>query len=345
MNIRQKKYGVFISYSHQDAKFVNPIVSLISAVRPDLVFQDTKELKHGKKWQPKLTEALMEADIIIVFWCKHSAKSTYVQKEYEDAINYNKDVLPVLLDNSSLNDVLSKYQWIDFKEAISHEVSNKKAPLTLTNNFIIALIAWPLVIIISSVLVILINLTPNKRPNVPMASIRYIDTATYSTQEDVEIKKKIQLKKSYDLDLKGDTTVSHRIKNTKKNKSKKIQKLTRKDSLRLLKAADNLNKISGGTKFNPPPIVLQENHEKEFKDNDKSEIRQRSYKERNDNRLPTLPRWPFEALALGILVVLVFEILNFIKKKKRELYHRNIKADIIATEITNKLNEKIPRRG
>jgi hypothetical protein len=43
MHQEEKKYGVFISYSHEDAKFVSPIVSLISSMRQDLVFSGYKK--------------------------------------------------------------------------------------------------------------------------------------------------------------------------------------------------------------------------------------------------------------------------------------------------------------
>src|SRR4030095_12018090 len=72
------------------------------------------------KWEPQLSKALDEAEIIILFWCKHSAKSDYVKKEYEQAIKNNKDILPVLLDDSKLEENLSEYQWIDFQNIISH---------------------------------------------------------------------------------------------------------------------------------------------------------------------------------------------------------------------------------
>ncbi|GEO11545.1 TIR domain-containing protein [Segetibacter aerophilus] len=59
-----KKFGVFISYDHQDAKYIEPIIQLISAMRKDLVFQDKLSLQAGKKWEPQLLKALDEAKII-----------------------------------------------------------------------------------------------------------------------------------------------------------------------------------------------------------------------------------------------------------------------------------------
>ncbi|MEP7111242.1 MAG: toll/interleukin-1 receptor domain-containing protein [Ferruginibacter sp.] len=117
----EKKYGVFISYSHEDAKYVSPIVKLISALRKDLVFQDTNDIKAGKKWEPQIISALEQSEIIIIFWCKHSAKSKEVYNEFEKALNEKKDILPVLLDDCTLNEKLAAYQWIDLQNVIEHK--------------------------------------------------------------------------------------------------------------------------------------------------------------------------------------------------------------------------------
>jgi len=116
----QKQYGVFISYSHEDAQYVTPIVEIISVARPDLVFQDIKEIEKGQEWEPQLLKALDEANLVIVFWCRHSALSGYVKDEYEKAMKANKQILPVLLDDCALDKDLAKYQWIDLKKVTTH---------------------------------------------------------------------------------------------------------------------------------------------------------------------------------------------------------------------------------
>ena len=128
-----KKYGVFISYSHEDAQYVTPIVEIISVARPDLVFQDVKEIKKGQEWEPQLLEALDQANLVIVFWCKHSALSDNVKDEYEKAIKAKKQILPVLLDDCALNGDLAKYQWIDLQKVITH--SKDKKPKSKLSGF------------------------------------------------------------------------------------------------------------------------------------------------------------------------------------------------------------------
>ncbi|HET7896395.1 MAG TPA: toll/interleukin-1 receptor domain-containing protein [Flavisolibacter sp.] len=117
----EKKYGVFVSYSREDIAFVNPIVELVGAVRKDLVFQDTRSLQKGKPWMPQLLAALNEADVVLVFWCQHSAESEYVKLEYETAVRNNKVVIPLQLDDSELIKPLADYEGIDFRAMHLHD--------------------------------------------------------------------------------------------------------------------------------------------------------------------------------------------------------------------------------
>jgi len=114
------KYEVFISYSHEDAGRIAPIIKLVGALREDLVFQDIRSIEPGKRWEPQLLDALNHARIVIVFWCEHSEKSEYIRKEYEIAINAGKDILPLLLDDTELPRALNAYQWIDLRGAEFH---------------------------------------------------------------------------------------------------------------------------------------------------------------------------------------------------------------------------------
>ena len=116
-----KMLEVFISYSRKDREVIAPIVELIRAMKDDLVFQDYQNIKRGKRWKPQLLNAISKAAMIVVFWCEHSAKSQYVKEEYGFAIDKDKDVLPLLLDNSELADALSEYQWIDLKGFHVHQ--------------------------------------------------------------------------------------------------------------------------------------------------------------------------------------------------------------------------------
>ena len=122
--IFRKRRGVFISYGREDERYILPVIKLIRTLRYDFVFQDTRNIVAGKLWEPQLLEALNRCKIIIVFWCRHSANSAYVKKEYETAIETKKDVLPLRLDATPLSEALAAYQCIDFRYFGLHDDSD-----------------------------------------------------------------------------------------------------------------------------------------------------------------------------------------------------------------------------
>jgi hypothetical protein len=119
------KYDVFISYSREDSDIIDPVVQFVRALRNSPVFRDIDNIIAGKKWEPQLMEALTDASLVIVFWCEHSATSSYVQKEYKFAIEHDKDILPVLLDKTKMPKDLSAFQAIDLSNTIMHGLELK----------------------------------------------------------------------------------------------------------------------------------------------------------------------------------------------------------------------------
>src|SRR4028119_1699703 len=104
----------FLSYSRRDQHLVKPIVSFMRATN-DVVFHDVDSIEAGKKWGPQLEKALGDSEMVVVCWCRHSARSKWVEKEYKKAIDSGKTVLPLLIDGTPLPDRLSEYQAIDWR--------------------------------------------------------------------------------------------------------------------------------------------------------------------------------------------------------------------------------------
>jgi len=115
--------NIFISYSHTDTALVSPMVQLLR-INNEYVFQDFDSITPGKKWGEEINQAIDDAKLFVLFWCKHSKRSKEVQKEYLRAYELEKDILPVLLDNAPLPKKLSEFQWIDFR-SIGHRKSIK----------------------------------------------------------------------------------------------------------------------------------------------------------------------------------------------------------------------------
>jgi TIR domain len=107
---------IFVSYSHLDKLLVDPIVRLLQAVPGGSVFQDCISIPPGQKWRPIIMAALLEARRVLVFWCAHANSSAEVAREYTDAIERGKAVVPVLLDSTPLPPALGEFEWVDLRE-------------------------------------------------------------------------------------------------------------------------------------------------------------------------------------------------------------------------------------
>ena len=109
--------NVFVSYSHADVVLVSPVVKLLR-VNKSLVFQDIDTIQPGKRWRGEIGKALAESQLVVVFWCTHASGSNEVSKEWQAAIEQEKDLLPVLLDATPLPSELAEFQWIDFRGTV-----------------------------------------------------------------------------------------------------------------------------------------------------------------------------------------------------------------------------------
>jgi hypothetical protein len=119
--------NVFVSYSHADASLVGPVVKLLR-INSTFVFQDIDHIRPGKKWRSEITRALNEAQLVVVFWCDHASKSIEVSNEWKEAIKQEKDLLPLLLDETPLPFELSQFQWIDFRGTVGANHGSTEPP-------------------------------------------------------------------------------------------------------------------------------------------------------------------------------------------------------------------------
>jgi hypothetical protein len=110
-------HRIFISYSRQDATIVTPLVQLLRLGGTG-VFLDVEGISPGMKWRAELVNAVESCELLVLFWCRHAAKSDEVKKEYTRAMAANKRLVPVLLEAIPLTEALAEYQAIDLREAL-----------------------------------------------------------------------------------------------------------------------------------------------------------------------------------------------------------------------------------
>jgi hypothetical protein len=92
---------VFISYSHQDADFVNMLYSELKRSRVRL-WLDKHELSPGVHIQDSVEGAINESDALMVILSEASAKSAWIQ--FEGTLFYGRDpgkrIIPVVVDDA-----------------------------------------------------------------------------------------------------------------------------------------------------------------------------------------------------------------------------------------------------
>ena len=115
-----REYGIFVSYSRRDGDIVKPLVEMLR-ISGTGVFRDVDHIKPGTKWRAVLIEAVDSCELLLLFWCHHSANSSEVEKEYTQALQGGKLLTPVLLDDTPLSAALSEYQAIDMRGLFLHQ--------------------------------------------------------------------------------------------------------------------------------------------------------------------------------------------------------------------------------
>jgi hypothetical protein len=108
----------FASYAREDQLLVRPLVEWLQLVGE--VFFDQDDIKPGDKWEARLETAIRKARKVLVFWCRHAAKSKWVEKEYELAIELDKTVIPIVMDNTKLPPALRVYEYKDARRFSRH---------------------------------------------------------------------------------------------------------------------------------------------------------------------------------------------------------------------------------
>lgn len=110
-----KGQRVFISYSRADRQRVTGLASLLEALEHH-VFVDRRSIRPGKRWQEMLEQELGAADVLLVFWTRHAARSDWVRREYESFESQFPDrpLVPVIGDTTPLAAKLQARQLSDF---------------------------------------------------------------------------------------------------------------------------------------------------------------------------------------------------------------------------------------
>ncbi|BAF73054.1 toll/interleukin-1 receptor domain-containing protein [Sulfurovum sp. NBC37-1] len=124
-----KQATLFFLYSHKDNYKVNKIYEQLesSGFR---IFKDTASIKMGDNIQDKIYDALQETKdrgAVLIFLSKNAKESKWFWQEKQRALNQNAFIIPVLLDNTNINDfpAFRNLSYIDAKDGFSKASINE----------------------------------------------------------------------------------------------------------------------------------------------------------------------------------------------------------------------------
>ena len=124
--VRRSAGGVFISYSHRDREIVSAAARLLRSGGAT-VFQDIADIKAGTRWKAALFQALDQCERVMVFWSSAAASSEWVEREWRSALEANKKIVPMLLDDTPLPPPLSEFQGVPDMVEMLHSAMQLRA--------------------------------------------------------------------------------------------------------------------------------------------------------------------------------------------------------------------------
>lgn len=104
---------IFFSYSRDDSNFVMQLAKDLRQAGAT-IWLDTLDIQPGTHWDSSIEKALRESSTLLVILSNTSVKSTNVMDEVSFALDENKKVVPVLLENCAVPFRLKRLQYADF---------------------------------------------------------------------------------------------------------------------------------------------------------------------------------------------------------------------------------------
>src|SRR5687767_3842140 len=112
MNTAKQRW-TFISYSRKDKEFALEVARELKSAG-HLVWLDQLDIPTGTRWDDEVERALHECEIFLIILTPTSISSENVKDEIGYAIDHEKRILPVLLEECAVPLRLRRFQYVDF---------------------------------------------------------------------------------------------------------------------------------------------------------------------------------------------------------------------------------------
>lgn len=104
---------IFISYSRKDIAFARELAGDLEKAGYD-VWWDLTDLRGGDDWPRVIPAAIESSQYVIVVLSPNSAISDWVAKEYTQALDLRKKIIPIMLEPSRVPFALNTINYVNF---------------------------------------------------------------------------------------------------------------------------------------------------------------------------------------------------------------------------------------
>jgi len=116
----EKQNLTFISYSKTSRGFASELAKSLKAAGFK-VWLDQLDIPTGARWDDEVEKALTQCEIFMVILTQQSIASHNVKDEIGYAIDSNKRIMPILLENVNIPFRLRRFQYVDFTNKSNEE--------------------------------------------------------------------------------------------------------------------------------------------------------------------------------------------------------------------------------
>lgn len=122
---RFSSLNIFISYSRSDVKFVQQLVNDLREAGI-FVWRDEDSIPKGALWDAEIQKALNTCTQVLLIATPRSVESTNVLDEIGYALNKQKPVIPIFLEECELPLRIHRAQWVNFLNRAKYDDSLNK---------------------------------------------------------------------------------------------------------------------------------------------------------------------------------------------------------------------------
>ncbi|HRQ23516.1 MAG TPA: TIR domain-containing protein, partial [Anaerolineales bacterium] len=104
---------IFISYSRKDIDFARKLAGDLEKADYD-VWWDITDLRGGDDWVKTLPAAIASSSQFIIILTPNSVESEWVRKEYTQALNLRKKIVPIMFEMCDVPFALNTINYVNF---------------------------------------------------------------------------------------------------------------------------------------------------------------------------------------------------------------------------------------